>query len=110
MTDTQYRYLKVRVDQGVLVMSLTPHALRSSEFQLMDELRDEMLSAAGKIKVDKVVVDLAEVDELGSAGFRPLLSLRKKLHDTKSELLLCGMQPHVREVFLVTHLIDNEGS
>jgi anti-anti-sigma factor len=110
MTEPSYRYLKVRVEQGVLVMSVTPSELRSTQFDLIDELRQEMLAAADETKAGKVVVDLSAVEDVGSASFRPLLSLRRRLHDSHGELLLCGMQPNVREVFLVTRLIDTAGS
>jgi anti-anti-sigma factor len=110
MAQPLYRYLKVRVEQGVLVLTVTSPQLHSTEFDMIDGLRDEMLAAVGEAKASKVVVDLSAVEQLGSASFRPLLSLRRKLHDTKGELLLCGLQPIVRDVFLVTRLIDNAGS
>jgi anti-anti-sigma factor len=110
MTESRYRYLKVRVEEGVLVMSVTPSELRSTQFDLIDDLRQEMLAVADETKAGKVVVDLSAVEDVGSASFRPLLSLRRRLHDNNGELLLCGMQPLVREVFLVTRLIDTTGS
>jgi len=110
MAEPGYRHLEVRVDQGVLVLSVTVAELRSTQFELIDALRNEMLAALADSKAVKVVVDLAAVQLMGSASFRPLLSLRRKLHDASGILLLCGLQPHVREVFLVTRLIDKAGS
>jgi len=110
MAEVRYRYLKVRVERDVLVLSVTPQELRSTQFDVINGLRDEMLAAAGETKAGKVVVDLSAVEQVGSASFRPLLSLRRKLHDSNGELVLCGLQPNVREVFLVTRLIDTAGS
>jgi hypothetical protein len=50
------------------------------------------------------------VDYVGSAGFRPLLSLRKRLQEAGGEMLLCGLVPEVHEVFLTSRLINEAGS
>ena len=110
MSEQQYRYLAPRVEQGVLVLTITHSQLRSTQFDLPDVLRDEMLRAVAQAKTNKVVVDLSRVEQLGSASFRPLLSLRRQLHEAKGQLLLAGLQPDIREVFLVTRLIDEQGS
>jgi anti-anti-sigma factor len=100
MADSRYHLVNARVDKGVLVLAIT-HAQR---------LREEMLQAVAEAKASKVVVDLSAVQQVGSASFRPLLSLRRKLHEANGQLILCGLQPDVREVFLVTRLIDSTGS
>jgi len=110
MAEPQYRYLAPRVEQGVLVLTITHPHLRSTQFDLPDVLREEMLRAVAQAKANKVVVDLSKVEQLGSANFRPLLSLRRQLHEAKGQLLLAGLQPDIRDVFLVTRLIDEQGS
>ena len=110
MPDSRYRLLTARVDKGVLVLAITHAQLRSTEFDVVEGLREEMQQAVAEAQVNKVVVDLSAVQQLGSASFRPLLSLRRKLHETSGQLILCGLQPDVREVFLVTRLIDTTGS
>jgi anti-anti-sigma factor len=108
MTEPQFRYLRTSTQQGVLVLSVTHPHVRSGEFELVDTLRQEMLAAAAGAA--KVVVDLSEVQYVGSAGFRPLLSLRKRLQEGSGEMLLCGLCPDVREVFLTSHLINSAGT
>jgi anti-anti-sigma factor len=110
MPDSRYRLLTARVDKGVLVLVITHAQLRSTEFDVVEALRDELLQAVADAKTNKVVVDLSAVEQVGSASFRPLLSLRRKLNESSGQLLLCGMQPDVREVFLVTRLIDADGT
>jgi anti-anti-sigma factor len=110
MTEPRYRYLTARMDGGILVLTITHSQLRSTDFDLVDALRGEMLQAVAEAKASNVVVDLSHVDQVGSASFRPLLSLRRKLHEANGHLMLCGMQPDVREVFLITRLIDHAGS
>jgi anti-anti-sigma factor len=110
MPDSRYRLLTARIQDGVLVLTVTRSHLRSTEFDLVDVLREEMLRALAESKSTQVVVDLSAVEQVGSASFRPLLSLRRRLHEKNGTLMLSGLQPDVREVFLVTRLVDNEGS
>jgi anti-anti-sigma factor len=110
MADSRYRLVTVRMDKGVLVLAITHTQLRSTEFDVVERLREEMLQALAESKASKVVVDLSAVQQVGSASFRPLLSLRRKLHEASGHLILCGLQPDVRDVFLVTRLIDSTGS
>ena len=46
-----------------------------------------------------VVLDLAELDYVSSAGLRVLLKGAKQAKAQKKALALAGLRPHVREVF-----------
>ena len=73
-----------RVDHGTaeqLKTALAPHLARCAKGQ------------------DHVVLDLAGVDYISSAGLRVMLTLAKKTRDTGGALALCGMGDLVREVF-----------
>ena len=50
----------------------------------------------------KVVIDLAALDYISSAGLRVVLVAAKRLKQGGGKLVLCGMQPQVREVFDVS--------
>lgn len=110
MAETHYPHLRCHVEDGVLVLVVAEPQLRSMQFDIGEILRDEMLRAAIEADATRVVVDLSAVEQFGSASFRPLLSLRRHLQERQGQLLLCGLQPDVRDVFLVTRLIDTEGS
>lgn len=45
------------------------------------------------------ILDLTSLDYISSAGLRVILLLAKRLKQQSGQLLLCGMQPQVREVF-----------
>lgn len=49
----------------------------------------------------KLVVDMAGVEYVSSAGLRVLLSTAKKLGAGGGKLALCGLKPYVYEVFEV---------
>ena len=110
MTEPQFRYVRWSTQQGVLVLTVTAPQVRSGDFELVDTLRQEMLDAVGQNRPRKVVVDLSAVEYLGSGGFRPLLSLRKRLQESRGEMLLCGLGPDVHEVLLTSRLINAAGS
>jgi anti-anti-sigma factor len=110
MTAPQYRYLRTSTQQGVLVLTVTHPHIRSGEFEMADTLRREILDAAAQAGAGKVVVDLSEVGYVGSAGFRPLFGLRKRLQEVGGEMLLCGLSPDVEEVFLTARLINAAGT
>src|SRR5699024_3466933 len=48
------------------------------------------------------VLDLNQLDYISSAGLRVILMLAKRLREKNGTLILCGMQPHVQEVFDVS--------
>jgi stage II sporulation protein AA (anti-sigma F factor antagonist) len=50
----------------------------------------------------KVVLDLSRLDYISSAGLRVILLLAKRLKQQSGGLVLCGLLPHVREVFEIS--------
>ncbi len=46
-----------------------------------------------------LVLDFSALDYISSAGLRMVLVVAKRLKAEGGQLVLCGMQPHVREVF-----------
>lgn len=46
-----------------------------------------------------LVMDFTALDYISSAGLRMVLVVAKRLKQEGGTLVLCGMQPHVREVF-----------
>lgn len=49
----------------------------------------------------RFVIDMVEVEYLASAGLRVLLMLAKKLKSIEGQMVICGMNEHVLEVFNV---------
>ena len=45
------------------------------------------------------VLDLSRLEYISSAGLRVALMLAKRLREQGGQLVLCGLQPHVYEVF-----------
>ena len=49
-----------------------------------------------------LILDFAGLDYISSAGLRMVLVVAKRLKQESGLLVLCGMQPHVREVFEIS--------
>nr|WP_315463347.1 STAS domain-containing protein [uncultured Rhodoferax sp.] len=62
---------------------------------------------------DKLVMDFAGLSYVSSAGLRVILMAAKRARQVQGTLILCGMQPHVREVFHISgflkilHVVDS---
>jgi anti-anti-sigma factor len=50
-------------------------------------------------KAKNVLVDMAGVTYISSAGLSAIFQLMKKLKESGGELLLCNLQPQIRKVF-----------
>jgi anti-anti-sigma factor len=108
MAESPYRHLTCSTQQGVLVVVLT--ATQMTGDQLADEMRQELIAAVADNNAARVVLDFQNVKYLGSAGFRPLLSLYRKLRDAGGRMVFCNLSPEVAEVFLITRLITTSRS
>ena len=54
----------------------------------------------------RLIIDLAGVDYLSSAGLRVLLSLAKRIRAAGGGLAMCALAPPVRQVFELSGLIQ----
>jgi len=104
MAATALPHLQCRLEQGILVGVITAPQMQGDD--LADELRQELLRAVGEFKTNKLVLDFQNVKYLGSAGFRPLLSLYRKLHESAGRMIFINLSPDVEEVFLITRLLS----
>jgi anti-anti-sigma factor len=108
MPEPQPRHLQARTEQDVLVLKIVDDHVHSDA--LADALREELLTAVGSGPGAKVALDFSNVEYLSSAGFRPLLSLRRRLHETGGRMVLCHLSPEVTNVFRITRLVSTSGS
>lgn len=106
MSEPTYRHLTARTEQGVRVLTLTDSQVRGDE--LADELRDDLLAAAGD--ADRLVLDLRNVAFLSSVAFRPLLQLQAALKPRHGRVVFCHLAPPVAEVLHLTRLISTAGA
>jgi anti-anti-sigma factor len=104
MSEPQYRYLTTRVEQGVLVLTVTEPQLHGDS--LANALRNELLTAITRSNTPNVVLDLRHVKALSSTAVRPLVSLRRHLAEADGRLMLCGLSSAVETVLRTTRLVS----
>ena len=105
MSESTFKHLRVRREQGVLVVTIAVPFIRSMAFDLVDSLRQELFAVIADALQPRVILDLSAVEYFGSAGIRPLLSLRHQIQAAGGQLLLCNLSPQVEEVLRTTRLI-----
>jgi anti-anti-sigma factor len=108
MSPPQFEHLQGRAEQGVLVLTIASAQVQGD--QLAEALREEFFQALDHFQLPKVVVDFQQVKYMGSAGFRPLLSLHRRLRDQGGSMILCNLCPEVEEVLRVTRLVSTSRS
>src|SRR5256885_14175945 len=106
MPEPTYRHLKARTEQGVLVLTLNTPELHGD--QMADELREELLDAT--TGAQKVVLDFQPMGFMSSVGFRPLLSLRRKLLEAGGQLVFFNLGPAILDVLHTTRTIRTSRS
>jgi anti-anti-sigma factor len=106
--ESQYRLVRSRVEQEVLVLAIAEPQLERDA--LLESLRRELIAAVDPPRVKKVVLDFQRVKSFSSAAFRPLISLRRKLEETGSQLVLCNLSPVVAKTFQATRMISSSRS
>src|SRR4051812_147177 len=95
--------LKSRSEQGVWILTITAPQLRGDT--LVHALSAELAAALAAARAPKVVLDLQAVTALCSEGFRPLLSLRRKVQESGGRLVLCNLAPLVAQALQATRLV-----
>jgi anti-anti-sigma factor len=108
MDEAPYRHLTSRIDENVLVLTITETELQGET--LAGTLLQELLDAVGQSAVPKVVVDLQHIQYMSSVAFRPLLGLRNKVREMGGRMILCGLTPVVGDIFYTTKMLSPSGS
>lgn len=100
MVASLYSNLESRIEQAVLVLTITAEELAGED--LCAALRDELVAAVRESGAKRIVIDLRHVRSVASVAFRALLGLRREVQDSKARLALCNLSPVVTEIFHAT--------
>ncbi len=68
-------------------------------------LRDAMVGQIDATEAEHAVIDLSNVQFVGSIGFLAFMSMKRRLSGGK--IVLCGLSPTVREMFQVCGLLGD---
>jgi anti-anti-sigma factor len=104
MAQPEFKHLKRRVEQGILVLTLTDMEIISEG--VTEDLRLELLAAAGSQENPKVIIDFQGVRIISTTCLRALLSFRRHLREKGGQPLLCNLASQVAEVLFTTRLVS----
>lgn len=90
--------MEIREEQADGVAVLVPVARVDSATAKAFEVR---VLAAVNTGATKIIIDFAELDYISSAGLRVVL-VGAKMTRAPRKFALCGMKPHIREIFDVS--------
>ena len=105
MADEKTPHVQSRIEQGVLVLTLTEPQLHGD--RLANTLRQELMTAVSQAAVPRVVIDFGAVTSLSSEIFRPLITLRHRIEEAGGRLVFCSLAPMVARAFAATRLISS---
>jgi anti-anti-sigma factor len=89
------RHYKLSQDHGVHVMELTlPIVVDPAEFDKLNETIGDATESAGG---ERWVLDLRQVEYVGSALLGLLVNLRQRIKSAGGRLVLCGLSDHVNK-------------
>jgi anti-anti-sigma regulatory factor len=102
MARPDFEHLKRRVEQGVLILTLTDAEIVSEG--VTEDLRLELLSAVGFEESPKVVIDFHAVKLISTTCLRALLNFRRHVREKGGQPLLCNLGSQVAEVLFTTRI------
>src|SRR5690349_8850127 len=108
MSDPNEQILTSRVEQGVLVISFVTRQIQDEN--TAEAVLQQLTALIEQTRASKVVIDFQSIKYISSVAFRPLLNIRRKLHDSGGRLILCGLSSVVGDLFYTTRLVSPTGS
>jgi len=97
------RYVSSTLIGDTLVVTLRVDQIR--EAVVAYELRDELLSLIEATKAHNVLMNMEQVEFIGSIGFLAFLAVRRRL--AEGRVVLCQMSKPLQQMFAVCRLIPS---
>ena len=68
------------------------------------QISEQLLALVAEPGVPKLVLDFAGVAHMSSSALGTLITLHKRVQEKNGQMRLCGIQPAIYEVFVITRL------
>jgi anti-sigma B factor antagonist len=98
------QYERVQVDEASSFTLVRFSKPQIREFDEIEELGTELYAMVAADKSARFVFDFSTVTFLGSAALGKLISLFGRIRARQGTMVLCGLNPHLLEVFHSCHL------
>ena len=102
MTKEKTPRLRVADSGGATVVELMDR--RILDEVSINEIGEQLTGMVARASSPKFVLDFSGVAHMSSSALGMLITLHKRLREKGGELRLCGIQPAILEVFVITRL------
>lgn len=104
MTNQTLLHVTGTITSGVLVVTVVSRQIRDAGVAYA--LRDEIIALLDSAESQDLVLDLKNVEFIGSIGFLAFLGVRRHLDGRR--IVMCNLAPTVREMFTICKLIATD--
>lgn len=105
MTAIQSSFFDVQPLEAETGTLLVITRCRLTEEENLEQLDRDFLTLTDKLQVRKIILDLTSVLYMSSSAIGKLISLHRRLVRAEGRLVLCSLQPEVRETLSTSHLL-----
>ena len=99
--DSESRLMVDTIDGATLVVLTDRKILGEMEISQISEQLNGLVAESDR---PKLVLDFSAVAQMSSSALGMLITLHKHIRERDGQLRLCGIQPSIYEVFIITRL------
>ena len=89
-------------DNGITTVELTDKKILDEVS--ISQIGEQLNALVAQSPSPKFVLDFAAVGHMSSSALGMLITLLKRIREKNGQLSLCGIQPSIHEVFVITRL------
>jgi anti-sigma B factor antagonist len=91
-------------DEGAMVVTFVCPQLTDEDN--IEQMGQALFSLLDKDAQRRIIIDLSPLDHVTSSVLGKFITLHRRLHRQGGALVLCGLQPNVRETLRASRLLD----
>ena len=99
------KVINSQIIDNVLVAKISVPQMR--DIQLVEQIKDQLVEAINQHSPRAIVLDLRQLEFIGSVGFLAFLAARRVTN--ANQIILCHMSERIHEVFVLCRLIPHAG-
>lgn len=91
-------------DEGAVVVTFVRPQLTDEDN--IEQMGEALFSLLEKDAKTRIILDLSPIDYVTSSVLGKFITLHRRLHRQGGALVLCGLQPNVREALRASRLLE----
>ncbi|MFO1095943.1 MAG: STAS domain-containing protein [Planctomycetaceae bacterium] len=91
-------------DAGAIIVTFVRQQLTDEDN--LEQVGEALFALVEKDAQSRIILDLSQLDYITSSVLGKFITLHRRLHRQGGTLVLCGIQPNVRESLRASRLLD----